>query len=65
MLKKAFNNIKEHLDYRNVGAAWIIGVEGIIIKCHGSSDEKAYQGALMQIKQGIDLNALEEFKKVL
>ena len=65
MLKKAFNNIKEHLDYRNVGAAWIIGVDGIIIKCHGSSDAKAYQGALMQLKQGLDMNALEEFKKVL
>ena len=65
LLKGAFNNIKEHLDYRNVGAAWIIGVDGIVIKCHGSSDEKAYQGALLQIKQGLDLNGLEEFKKVL
>lgn len=64
-LKKAFNNIKEHLDYRNVGAAWIIGVEGMVIKCHGSSDEKGYNGALMQIKKGIDSNALTEFKKVL
>ena len=65
LLKGAFNNIKEHLDYRNVGAAWIIGVDGIVIKCHGSSDEKAYQGALLQLKQGLDLNGLEEFKKVL
>jgi fatty acid/phospholipid biosynthesis enzyme len=40
-------------------------VDGIIIKCHGSSDAKAYQGALMQLKQGLDMNALEEFKKVL
>ncbi|MDK2819620.1 MAG: phosphate acyltransferase PlsX [Mycoplasmataceae bacterium] len=64
-LKKAFTNIKEHLDYRNVGAAWIIGVEGMVIKCHGSSDEKGYNGSLMQIKKGIDSNALIEFKKVL
>lgn len=64
-LKGAFKNIKEHLDYRNVGAAWIIGVEGIVIKCHGSSDEKAYCGALEQLKLALDANALEKFKKVL
>ena len=65
LLKGAFNNIKEHLDYRNVGAAWIIGVDGIVIKSHGSSDEKAYQGALMQLKQALDANALVELKKGL
>ncbi len=64
-LKGAFKNIKEHLDYRNVGAAWIIGVDGIVIKCHGSSDAKAYQGALMQLKQALDSNALIELKKGL
>ncbi|MGL6125065.1 MAG: phosphate acyltransferase PlsX [Metamycoplasmataceae bacterium] len=64
-LKGAFKNIKEHLDYRNVGAAWIIGVEGIIIKCHGSSDEKSYKGALEQLKLALNSNALEAYKKVL
>lgn len=65
MLKSAFKEIKEHLDYRNVGAAWIIGVNGIVIKAHGSSDVKAYLGALNQIKQAIETKALIEFKKAL
>lgn len=65
LLKSAFKEIKEHLDYRNVGAAWILGVNGIVIKAHGSSDKKAYLGALNQIKQAIDSNALEEFKKAI
>lgn len=64
-LKSAFKDIKEHLDYRNVGAAWIIGVNGIVIKAHGSSDVKAYLGALNQIKLAIESNALIEFKKAL
>ncbi|MGL5617540.1 MAG: phosphate acyltransferase PlsX [Metamycoplasmataceae bacterium] len=64
-LKSAFNDVKEHLDYRNVGAAWVIGVEGIVIKCHGSSDRKSYNGALEQVKLALDANALEEYKKVL
>ncbi|MGL5205342.1 MAG: phosphate acyltransferase PlsX [Metamycoplasmataceae bacterium] len=64
-LKNAFQDVKEHLDYRNVGAAWVIGVEGIVIKCHGSSDHKSYNGALEQVKLALDANALEEYKKVL
>jgi glycerol-3-phosphate acyltransferase PlsX len=40
-------------------------VDGIVIKSHGSSDEKAYQGALMQLKQALDANALVELKKGL
>lgn len=64
-LKGAFKDIKEHLDYRNVGAAWIIGINGIVVKCHGSSDIKGFQGSLLQIKRTIDLNALEEIKKGL
>ncbi|MGL4252363.1 MAG: phosphate acyltransferase PlsX [Metamycoplasmataceae bacterium] len=65
LLKDAFKDVKEHLDYRNVGAAWVIGVEGIVIKCHGSSDYKSYNGALEQVKLALDANALEEYKKVL
>lgn len=65
LMKGTFKDLKEHLDYRNVGAAWILGVNGLIIKAHGSSDKKAYLGALHQIKLAIESNALEEFKKAL
>lgn len=65
LMKGVFNDVKEQLDYRNVGAAWILGLNGIVIKTHGSSDEKAYIGALNQIKLAIESNALEEFKKAL
>ncbi|WP_022935079.1 phosphate acyltransferase PlsX [Mesomycoplasma moatsii] len=64
-MKNTFKDIKEQLDYRNVGAAWIIGLNGIVIKAHGASDQKAYMGALNQIKLAIESNALEEFKKSL
>lgn len=64
-MKGVFKDVKEQLDYRNVGAAWILGVNGIVIKSHGNSDEKAYLGALYQIKLAIESNALNEFKKVI
>ncbi len=65
LMRNVFKEIKEHLDYRNVGAAWILGVNGLVIKAHGNSDQKAYLGALNQIKLAIESNALIEFSKSL
>lgn len=64
-LKGAFKDVAETLDYRNVGAAWLIGLNGLSIKCHGNSDTKAYLGALNQIKLVIKNNILEAIKKEL
>ncbi|MGL4343479.1 MAG: phosphate acyltransferase PlsX [Metamycoplasmataceae bacterium] len=63
MLKKAFVDIKEHLDYRNVGSAWVLGVNGIVLKTHGASDDKAYLGALNQVKEFIEKDAFNKIKK--
>ena len=65
LLKRAFGELKEQLDYRNVGAAWILGVDGLVIKAHGSSDQKAYYGALNQIRIALEANALEKLRKTL
>lgn len=64
-LKGAFKDVAETLDYRNVGAAWLIGLNGLSIKSHGNSDTKAYLGALNQIKLVIKNNVLEAIKKEL
>lgn len=64
-LKGAFKDVAETLDYRNVGAAWLIGLNGLSIKCHGNSDTKAYLGALNQIKLVIKNNVIEAIKKEL
>lgn len=65
LARNAFKEAGETLDYRNVGAAWLIGLNGLAIKCHGNSDEKAYKGALNQIKLVLEGNVLEEVKKEL
>ncbi|UVD81625.1 phosphate acyltransferase PlsX [Mycoplasma iguanae] len=68
ILKPAFKEIKEKFDYRNVGAAWVVGVKGVVLKSHGSSDQKAYIGALNQVKKALEndvLNKIEtELKKM-
>ena len=64
-VKGAFQNIKENLDYRNVGAAWVIGLNGLAIKTHGSSDKKSYLGAFSQVSTALEKNAIEKIKKGL
>ncbi|WP_029513486.1 phosphate acyltransferase PlsX [Mycoplasmopsis primatum] len=64
-LKGAFKDVAETLDYRNVGAAWVIGLNGVAIKCHGSSDSKAYIGALNQVKLALENNILQAVKNAI
>ncbi len=63
--KGAFKNVKKRLDYRNVGAAIIIGLNGIAIKTHGNSDQMAYNGALNQIKLAINNDVINKIKGVI
>lgn len=60
--KGAFKNVGKKLDYRNIGAAWIIGLSGLAIKTHGGSDAKSYLGAFNQVVDALNNNALDKLK---
>ncbi|MDC8937199.1 phosphate acyltransferase PlsX [Metamycoplasma hyosynoviae] len=65
LLRKELNKIKTRYDYRNIGGAFIIGLEKIIVKAHGSSDEVAFYGALNQIRFGLENNLIDKIKEKL
>ena len=44
--KKGIDGIKTKMDYKNVGGALLLGVNGIVIKAHGSSDARSFMSAL-------------------
>ncbi|KAJ51531.1 glycerol-3-phosphate acyltransferase PlsX [Clostridium tetanomorphum] len=48
LLKPVFRNIKKKFDYKEYGGAAFLGVEGICVKAHGSSDKKAFKNAVRQ-----------------
>ena len=50
----AFQEIRNQLDYRNVGSAWVIGLKHLVVKCHGSADKDSYLGAFKQIKMALN-----------
>ena len=52
-MKKELMDFKKGLDYSEFGGAPILGVRGVVIKAHGSSDARAFQNA---IRQAIELS---------
>ncbi len=63
--KGGFKNLKSILDFRNIGGAWVMGVDGIVIKTHGSSDAKAYAGSFNLIKKAIKTDAINKIRKAV
>lgn len=53
LLKPVFSSFKKKFDYKEYGGAAFLGVKGICIKAHGSSDAKAFKNA---IRQAIDFH---------
>lgn len=48
LIKNRMRNFKKRLDYRETGGAPLLGINGCVIKAHGSSDATAYMNALKQ-----------------
>lgn len=48
LLKPVFAKFKKQFDYKEYGGAAFLGVKGICIKAHGSSDAKAFKNAIKQ-----------------
>ena len=44
--KRAFNNFKKHLDYREHGGVPLLGVRGVCIIGHGSSNDRAIMNGI-------------------
>ena len=65
LLKPVFKSLKIKFDYKEVGGAPFLGVDGICIKAHGSSDGKAFKNAIRQTKTFYDNGVLGKIKEEL
>ncbi|WP_061312576.1 phosphate acyltransferase PlsX [Clostridium botulinum] len=63
LLKPFLKRIMKKFDYKEYGGAPFLGVNGICIKAHGSSDGKAFKNAIRQTKIFYENNVLDEIKK--
>lgn len=61
LLKPVFRKFKKDYDYTEYGGAAFLGVNGVCIKAHGSSDSKAIKNA---IKQAIKFHENDVINKI-
>lgn len=59
ILKPSLKGLKKKFDYTEHGGAAFLGVNGGVIKAHGSSNGKAIKNAIRQAKSFIENNVLE------
>lgn len=62
LLKPVLKKLMAKMDYKEVGGAPFLGVDGICIKAHGSSDGKAFKNAIKQTKIFNDKDVLNKIK---
>ncbi|MGH4138093.1 phosphate acyltransferase PlsX [Clostridium sp.] len=62
LLKPVFKKLKSDFDYKEYGGAAFLGVNGICIKAHGSSDGKAFKNAIKQATIFYDNKVVEKLK---
>ena len=66
MLKKsAFKSLKKRMDYKEYGGALLLGINGGVVKAHGSSDAKAIKNAVLQARKIAEGKIVERISEKL
>ncbi|MDH8676659.1 phosphate acyltransferase PlsX [Fusibacter bizertensis] len=63
ILKNNLSDFKKMLDYTEYGGAPLLGLNGLVVKAHGSSNAKAFMNAIKYAQIGLDSHLVEEIKK--
>ena len=61
--KPAFRRVKKLMDYTEVGGAPLLGVQGAVVKAHGSSNAHAFSCAIGQVIKMIDGKVVQIIEK--
>lgn len=62
LLKPAFGALKKTMDYAEYGGAPFLGVDGLLVKAHGSSNAKAFMNAIKYAQKCIDEDIVMSIK---
>jgi glycerol-3-phosphate acyltransferase PlsX len=63
LVKKELKKFKKHMDYTEYGGVPLLGVNGKVIKAHGSSNAKAIKNAVIRAKSYVKSNVLEQIRE--
>lgn len=65
LLAPVFRQLKRRFDYNQVGAAPLLGVDGLVLIAHGCSKAEAILNAVRQAQVGINNHLLEALRRPL
>lgn len=63
MAKPNFRRFKKRMDYHEVGGAPLLGVNGAVVKAHGSSNAHAIACAIRQCKKMVDNKVVDAIRE--
>lgn len=63
LVKPGLDNIKSMMDYKKYGGAPLLGVGGISVVCHGSSDATAIENAIGKARELYDKQFIEHIRE--
>jgi glycerol-3-phosphate acyltransferase PlsX len=62
--KGAFGRLRKRFDYQEIGGAPFIGLKGLVIKAHGSSNAKAIKSSIGQCARFIEADVVNKIQKM-
>lgn len=65
LIKPTLREIKHKMDYTEYGGALLLGIDGGIIKCHGTSKAKEIKSAILQAYEFERTNTIENIKEAI
>lgn len=65
MAKPAFSNLKKRMDYADYGGAPLLGVQGVSIVCHGSSNARAVANGIKAACVGVESGFVQRITELM
>ena len=65
LAKPAFRKVKRRMDYNAVGGAPLLGVNGAVVKAHGSSGAEAIENAIRQARRMLEGDVVGKIREGL
>ena len=64
-VRSGFKNMSETMDYKSIGGAMLIGINGVVVKAHGNSDAYSFKNALRVAHQMVEYDVVNKIRETL
>ena len=64
-VRGGFKNMSETMDYKSVGGAMLLGINGVVVKAHGNSDAYSFKNAMRVAHEMVEYDVVNKIKESL